>query len=89
MPKRKTTARQGWEQVVALIGHSRSARATDETRKAAQAALECLGPAERRAFVGKVVKRLPDIGQQMGKTDAEIGALVQSAKAKLDGAAKL
>jgi len=30
------------------------------------------------------VKQLPDIGQQLGKTDAELAALVRSAKAKLD-----
>ena len=83
MGKRMSSLRTGWEQAAALVGHARSDRATDETRKAAQAALECLGPMERVAFVGKIVKQLPDIGQQMGKTDSEVDALVRSAKRKL------
>lgn len=76
--------RSGWEQAAALCGHARSPRASRETMQAAQDALAVLGPVERRAFLGRVVKQLPDLEVQMGKTSNEIDALVRSAKEKLD-----
>lgn len=80
--------RPGWERAAALCGHARSSRASDATKRKAQETLDCLGPVERRAFVGVVVKKLPDIGQQLGKTDNELDALVRSAKEKLNDAAE-
>lgn len=79
--------RTGWERVAALIGHARSERASAETKREAQDALACLGPVERVAFIGRVVKQLPDLERQMGKTTNEVDALVRSAKEKLDAQA--
>lgn len=76
--------RTGWERVAALIGHARYEHAPHDLKREAQEALLCLGPVERRAFLGRVIKRLPDLEQQMGKTTAEVDALVTKAKAKLD-----
>lgn len=86
MAKKKADSRSGWQLVATLCGHARSERATDETRERAQAALQVLGPVERQAFLGRVVKQTPDLEQQMGKTKAEVDALVKSAKEKLDDA---
>ena len=66
MPKKKSDPRSGWEQAAALCGHARSDRASLETKRRAQEVLTCLGSVERRAFLGVVVKQLPDIGQQLG-----------------------
>lgn len=79
-------ARSSWEEAAVLCGHARGPRASHATKKRAQDALSVLGPVERRAFLGRVVKQVADLEVQMGKTTNEIDALVRSAKEKLDEA---